>query len=116
MIDYTEFVASLLQTQGQLVEDVLYHAFHIFDVNHDGGISLDELQSMLSGDGPLAAVLPDGKTAEQVLKEVDTSHDGSISFSEFKAYLLREGQTGATPLVSVCGDGVEVDELFDTSE
>mmetsp|Transcript_3649 Transcript_3649/g.10995 ORF Transcript_3649/g.10995 Transcript_3649/m.10995 type:complete len:364 (+) Transcript_3649:1-1092(+) len=89
-IQYSEFVASLLSTQGQLVEDVLYHAFHIIDINHDGVVSIDELRLMLSGGGPLAAVLPDGKTVEQVLAEVDTSKDGVISFEEFKAYLTRE--------------------------
>lgn len=111
-VNYSEFVASLLQTQGQLIEDVLYHAFHIFDINHDGGISLDELQCMLSGDGPLAAVLPDGKTAEQVLMEVDTSRDGTISFSEFKAYLLREGQS----TTQAPEDDCQVDGFFDGSE
>lgn len=46
---------------------------------------------MLSGDGggPLAAVLPDGKTVEDVLLDVDTSKNGTISFAEFKAYLLQ---------------------------
>lgn len=90
-VEYSEFVASLLGTQGQLIEEVLQHAFHIFDVNNDGTISLHELRSMLSGDGPLSAVLPDGKTVDDVLREVDTSHDGLISYQEFKAYLVREG-------------------------
>lgn len=89
-IQYSEFVASLLMTQGKLLEDVLYHAFHIFDVNGDGSISLEELRVMLSGTGPLAAVLPDGKTVDQVLCEVDTSHDGVITFDEFKDYILKE--------------------------
>jgi len=62
------------------------------DVNKDGVINLQELRLMLSGKGPLTAVLPDGKTVEQVLAEVDTSHDGVISFDEFKAYLARESQ------------------------
>jgi len=66
-------------------EDVLYNGFHMVDVNKDGVINLQELRLMLSGKGPLTAVLPDGKTVEQVLAEVDTSHDGVISFEEFKA-------------------------------
>eukprot|EP00439_Symbiodinium_sp_Y106_P006897 s4681_g1.t1 len=56
-INYTEFVAALLQVQGKLIDDVVYHAFQIFDLNGDGHISLDELRSMLSGGGPLSAVL-----------------------------------------------------------
>eukprot|EP00434_Breviolum_minutum_P025249 symbB.v1.2.022306.t1/scaffold1973.1/size94122/10 len=35
-------------------------------------------------------VLPDGKTVEQALKELDTSEDGVVSFDEFKAYLARD--------------------------
>jgi len=118
VIDYTEFVASLLQSQGQLVEDILYHAFHIFDVDRDGSISLEELEKMLSGDGPLSPVLPDGKTAEQVLQEVDTSRDGKISFAEFKNYLMHE-QRSTTPVASVCGGdegGSGVADFFDSAD
>lgn len=112
-IQYTEFVASLLQVQGKLVDDVVYHAFHIFDVNADGHITLDELRTMLSGDGPLAAVLPDGKTVEQALAEMDLSRDGVVSFDEFKAYLMSQGHGNATldpgmgRFASCTGDGEE---------
>eukprot|EP00930_Biecheleria_cincta_P002289 TRINITY_DN103303_c0_g1_i1.p1 TRINITY_DN103303_c0_g1~~TRINITY_DN103303_c0_g1_i1.p1 ORF type:complete len:735 (+),score=162.54 TRINITY_DN103303_c0_g1_i1:129-2333(+) len=112
-IQYTEFVASLLQVQGKLVDDVVYHAFHIFDVNGDGHVTLDELRTMLSGDGPLAAVLPDGKTVEQALAEMDLSRDGVVSFDEFKSYLLSQcnGHAAMDPgmgrILSCAGDGDE---------
>lgn len=106
-INYTEFVAALLQVQGKLIDDVVYHAFQIFDLNGDGHISLDELRSMLSGGGPLSAVLPDGKTVEQALQDLDTSQDGVVSFDEFKAYLTRESQ-GASQSKSP-EDSIEVD-------
>ncbi|CAJ1360892.1 unnamed protein product, partial [Effrenium voratum] len=107
-INYTEFVASLLQAQGKLIDEVVFHAFQIFDLNGDGHISLDELRTMLSGNGPLSAVLPDGKTVEQALRELDTSNDGVVSFDEFKAYLAREGHaTNANP-----EDAVEVDSTL----
>ncbi|CAE7709486.1 CPK33 [Symbiodinium sp. CCMP2456] len=106
-INYTEFVAALLQVQGKLIDDVVYHAFQIFDLNGDGHISLDELRSMLSGGGPLSAVLPDGKTVEQALQDLDTSQDGVVSFDEFKAYLTRESQ-GASQNKSP-EDSIEVD-------
>lgn len=89
-VEYSEFVAGCLDAQSQLVDGVLFHAFGIFDVDNDGKISLDELRVMLCGGGPLNAVLPDGKTVEDVLKEVDTSKDGAISYTEFKAYLEKE--------------------------
>lgn len=92
VIQYSEFVASLLASQAKLTHDVIFHAFQVIDVNNDGVISLDELRLMLSGDGPLTALVPEGKTVEQVLAEVDTSHDGRISFEEFKAYLMGHDQ------------------------
>jgi len=51
VVAYSEFVASLLKTQGQLIEEVLHHAFYIFDVNHDGMISLDTEWRWSSGSG-----------------------------------------------------------------
>eukprot|EP00929_Paragymnodinium_shiwhaense_P004090 TRINITY_DN10481_c0_g1_i1.p1 TRINITY_DN10481_c0_g1~~TRINITY_DN10481_c0_g1_i1.p1 ORF type:complete len:300 (+),score=81.33 TRINITY_DN10481_c0_g1_i1:1072-1971(+) len=91
-VQYSEFVASLLHTQAKLVEDVIMHAFKVFDTNDDGRISVDELRTMLIGSGPLVAILPDGKTVQQVLEEVDTSGDGLISADEFRAYLQQDVQ------------------------
>lgn len=96
-IQYTEFVASLLSSQHDLAESNLRHAFDIFDVDHNGSISLDELRLMLSGSGPLASVLEDGKTPDSVLKEIDTSNDGVISFAEFRAYLVKETTKSGLP-------------------
>jgi calcium-dependent protein kinase len=88
-VEYSEFVAALLSTQGKLVEDVIWHAFDIFDENGDGQISLDELRAMMSEDGPLTAMLPDGKKVDEVLADIDTSRDGVISFSEFRDYIMQ---------------------------
>lgn len=105
-VEYSEFVASLLTAQGKLVEDVLYQAFYVIDVNHDGVINKEELRSMLSGGGPLVAVMPDGKTVDQVLSEVDTSRDGVISFDEFKTYLLNAG------MVDPSAPNIDPDEVL----
>lgn len=115
-IQYSEFVASLLHTQGKLVEDILLTAFHVIDVNGDGQISLDELSAMLSSGGPLVSVLPDGKTVEQVLNEVDTSRDGVISFREFKAYLMGEAQGGSRDeLIDPDRSAVQENEQLDVT-
>lgn len=107
VIQYSEFVACLLQTQSKLVEDVLFHAFHLVDVNHDGNISVDELKSMIGKDGPLNGVLPDGKTVEQVLREVDRSNDHKISFEEFRDYLMQEQMTKSPELQPQAQDPLE---------
>merc|ERR1719217_546732 len=57
VIQYSEFVASLLKSQNELAESNLRSAFDIFDVDHNGSISLDELRLMLSGGGALACIL-----------------------------------------------------------
>lgn len=93
-IQYSEFAAGLMDTQVELAEKNLHAAFDIFDADHNGVITLDELQIMLAKGGPLSTVLEDGQTPADVLAEVDTSKDGVISFSEFRAYLL-QGVLGA---------------------
>jgi len=98
VIQYSEFVASLLKSQNELAESNLRSAFDIFDVDHNGSISLDELRLMLSGGGALACILPDGSTPDAVLKEVDTSGDGTISFSEFRNYLMGETSAAAAQM------------------
>eukprot|EP00927_Polykrikos_kofoidii_P053854 TRINITY_DN48391_c0_g1_i1.p1 TRINITY_DN48391_c0_g1~~TRINITY_DN48391_c0_g1_i1.p1 ORF type:complete len:928 (+),score=116.01 TRINITY_DN48391_c0_g1_i1:55-2838(+) len=92
-VDYSEFCACLLQMQGQFLEETLNQAFRVFDVNKDGSLTLDELQSILGCGGPLAAILPDGMRVQELMKEVDLSQDGRISLSEFKAYLRRGPHT-----------------------
>jgi len=89
-VDYSEFISALIFTQNRLLDDVLQHAFHIFDIDNDGVITLHELHLLLSGEGPLGAALPDGKSVEQVFSEIDTLHDGTISIQELRDYLRQE--------------------------
>ena len=58
----------------------------MFDLDNDGYISMRELRFMLSGDGPLVDVLPDGQTVDEVMNEV-SGGTGQISFSAFQQYL-----------------------------
>jgi calcium-dependent protein kinase len=89
-IDYSEFVACLLQTKRDLIEDVLHHSFSTFDINNDGEITVDELRSMLVGNRSLVSVLPDGKCVEDVIAEIDISGRGAITFAEFRAHAVGE--------------------------
>jgi len=96
-INFSEFVASLIHTQGQTEDDMIAEAFSVFDDNDDGRMSVQELDMMLSGDGPLASVLPCGTTINDVLQELDSSKDGWVSLIEFKAYFnkMRMRSSGA---------------------
>ena len=51
---------------GDVSERLVACVFDMFDLDSDGYISMHELRLMLSGDGPLVDVLPDGQTVEQV--------------------------------------------------
>ncbi|CAK8991438.1 Calcium-dependent protein kinase 1 (PbCDPK1) [Durusdinium trenchii] len=88
--DYSEFIAGCLDAHTDLIESALSHVFHVFDVNGDGKISLKELSSILKTDGSLSIVLPEGKTVEEFMKEIDRSQDGFISFEELKEFLQKE--------------------------
>mmetsp|Transcript_34673 Transcript_34673/g.79419 ORF Transcript_34673/g.79419 Transcript_34673/m.79419 type:complete len:887 (-) Transcript_34673:32-2692(-) len=98
VIQYSELVSGMLQAEEALAESTMRNAFDVFDVDRNGFVSLDELRLMLTGGGPLAGVLPDGKTPEQVLDEVDTSRDGNISFLEFQAYVIQQARGERTPM------------------
>ncbi|CAE7203737.1 CPK4 [Symbiodinium sp. CCMP2592] len=90
-VDYSEFIAGCLDAHMGLIESALFHAFHVFDVNNDGVISLSELRSILNSNGEaLSVVLPEGKTVEGFMKDIDTSKDGFISFEELKDFLKKE--------------------------
>merc|ERR1712100_225567 len=46
-IEYSEFIAGCLDAHIGLAESALFHAFSVFDLDHDGKISLSELSIML---------------------------------------------------------------------
>lgn len=49
-IDYTEFIAAALEKRVYLEEERLHDAFHEFDQNHTGFITVEDLQNVLGGE------------------------------------------------------------------
>jgi len=110
LIEYSEFVAGCLDIASDGMKNQLKVAFNVFDLDGSGKITLDELRQVLtqgantevvpvrpttsSGkSGPLTAghplhILPDGKTVEEVMKELDSYHSNKVDEREFEAYLL----------------------------
>jgi len=76
-IDYTEFLASTIDTQKHIKADVCWQAFRAFDKNGDGVISLEELKEVIR-DGDVKAL-----ASNELMAEVDKSGDGKIDFEEF---------------------------------
>jgi len=92
VIDYTEFLAAMLERKQYLQEDVCWSAFRVFDLDGDGKVSKSELATMLRG-GSGSRML-DADTCAEVLKEVDRNGDGVVDFDEFMS-MLRGARSGA---------------------
>ena len=82
-ISYTEFIAALLETQGELQRDKVSEAFHSFDLDRSGYITRQNLKDALG-------VSLDSDYVERLVQEADTDGDGKISFEEFQAVINRE--------------------------
>ncbi|KAF8819886.1 calcium-dependent protein kinase CDPK4A [Cardiosporidium cionae] len=82
-IQYTEFVASLLEVRLQLHEDVIRQAFLQFDRDHTGFITIENLKEIL-GDSF------QGETVETLVAVADTNGDGKIDYGEFLEMILTE--------------------------
>jgi len=80
-IEYTEFLAATFDHKKAQQENVLSQAFNEFDLNHDGVITREELQQVLSGDS--ASEVMSQKEIQNIIAEVDRNGDGEIDFDEF---------------------------------
>jgi len=83
-IEYSEFLASMVEARVTMHEDMLTTTFERFDTDRSGFITLDNLKEVL------APVLQTGDRhaihAEDLIKEADKNHDGQISMDEFCDY------------------------------
>lgn len=76
VINYTEFLAATLETQGAIEEYRLAEAFDAIDSDDSGYISRENLRTIL-GDRS------DEKFIDQLIAEADFRRDGRISYEEF---------------------------------
>ncbi|XAR49597.1 hypothetical protein NMG60_11032850 [Bertholletia excelsa] len=68
------------------LERELAQAFKVYDLNGDGFISSEELQSVLSGLGLWNEHC--GRDCRSMIKVFDTNSDGLLDFEEFKNMML----------------------------
>ncbi|CAL9087051.1 unnamed protein product [Musa textilis] len=86
-IDYIEFITATMHRHKLEKEEHLLNAFEIFDKDHSGYITRDELKHAMSQYG-----MGDEATINEVLDDVDTDKDGRINYEEFVA-MMRKGHT-----------------------
>jgi Ca2+-binding EF-hand superfamily protein len=86
-IEYSEFVAGLLNFGDNYVHDFLHSAFQKFDLDNSGALDKKEIHALLS-EGELNGIgfAPDPDLIDELVQHMDTDGDGSISYEEFISY------------------------------
>jgi len=79
-VSFAEFIDMMTRkTSNTDVEAEMKAAFDVFDSDHCGFISADELKTVMS---TIGEKLTDSEF-EEIIKEADTNCDGKISYEEF---------------------------------
>jgi calcium-dependent protein kinase len=85
-IDYTEFIAAMMDRKTYLQRDACWQAFRVYDKNGDGKIDISELEAVFSCGSVENAM---GKDAiDKLMKDADTNGDGELDFEEFMAMMI----------------------------
>jgi len=99
-IQYSDFLAAMLNSRTELSDSLLYSAFKRFDADHSGYITVDNVRTVM---GHSYCV----NKAKALIKEADHTQDGQISYQEFVMYVT--GENGKYK--SVIAGGVGKDAL-----
>ncbi|KDO22666.1 hypothetical protein SPRG_10981 [Saprolegnia parasitica CBS 223.65] len=111
LVDFLELSSGLSVLCGGRKEDRVKAAFDLYDLNHDGVVSLDEMTTYLTSvfkvlfetnpgqqppdATPLEVVFRCDTiiTAEQCFEEADLNHDGKLSLDEFVSWYSKTNAT-----------------------
>ena len=79
VIDYSEFKAAVLRSQVYLHEEVLQKAFHFFDRDKNGYLSINELQAVFQNFDDLVSMF-EFNVFDDLLAQVDKDNDGKVNW------------------------------------
>jgi len=82
-ISYSEFLAAAMCDHVRMHDDLLLKTWRRFDAAGDGGITVENLRSVLGDSFEGAAV-------KDLLQEADMNRDGVVVYEEFIAFLGQE--------------------------
>jgi serine/threonine protein kinase len=85
ILNYTEFVASILEIRERIDEAKLDEAFELLDTDNSGYIDAKDLRCILGKTGTNSYV-------KGLLDEADIDKDGRVSMAEFKAYMTKKNE------------------------
>lgn len=109
VVNYTEFLAAALETQGVIEEHRLAEAFDHFDSDDSGYISKKNLRAILGKCG-------DDDYIERIMKEVNPRKDGKISYEEFRRALSEKKHGLVSALYERSGSFGDAEALDSTTE
>ncbi|XP_031100602.1 calmodulin-3-like [Ipomoea triloba] len=90
-VDFNEFVGLMSKKlKDNEAEEEFKAAFRIFDKDHNGLISPDELRQVMKN---LGQRLTD-KEVEEMIKEADVDNDGQIDYHEFVKVMMSKRRLG----------------------
>ena len=84
LIEYQEFLTSVMNPEMLLTDKNLAMAFSAFDTDGSGVLSYEEIKNVL---GILDQDSSD--VIKNIMKEIDINGDGDISFAEFKELMIK---------------------------
>jgi calcium-dependent protein kinase len=74
-IEYQEFLRGAMNRKKIISEENLKLAFHKFDLNNDGKLSINEIKEVFGTE--------DSQLISQLIAMIDKNNDGEVSYSEF---------------------------------
>ena len=86
-LDFNEFYNIITtRMKNPLTEDELKEAFHIFDKDNNGKITVSELKIALTSFGEKLT----DQEVEEFIEDIDTNGDGELDIKELTRFLIRQ--------------------------